>query len=227
MVDHRGNGRSSWPPAEACTPEAMADDLEALRQLLGLPPLDVLGISFGGVVALQYALRHPAGLRRLVLAVTLTSGSFLAEARENAERRGTPEQIAAADALLSGTFRDVEHQKSGLATLAPLYYHRFDEAYETDAGRTIRNVDVMNWFFGSYAPGYDVRDRLGDIRAPTLVLTGRHDWIAPPSQSEPLVDRIPDVRQVLFEEGGHALQREHNQRFLSVVGDFLDESGTS
>src|SRR5512134_2880697 len=54
-VDHRGNGRSGRPPLEECTLEAMADDLEALRRLLGLGPLIVLGVSFGGMVALTYA----------------------------------------------------------------------------------------------------------------------------------------------------------------------------
>ncbi len=223
-MDHRGNGRSSRPPVEECTPEAMADDLEALRQLLGLPPLDVLGLSFGGIVATQFALRHPQGLRRLILAVTLTSASFLDEARRNAELRGTATQIEAAETLLAGAFRDVDHMKAGLTALAPLYYCRFDPSYEAGGSATIRNVELMNWFFGAYAPGLDVRSRLRDIRAPTLVLTGRHDWIAPPSQSEPLVREIPDVRQVLFEDGGHNLQREHAGRFVRLVSEFVSRA---
>src|SRR3954468_21028877 len=105
-VDHRGNGRSSRPPLETCTIDAMADDIEALRQHLGLEKIIPLGVSFGGMVALTYALKYPQSVAGLIAGVTAASHEFRASAMCAARQRGTPEQIAAAEALLAGRFAD-------------------------------------------------------------------------------------------------------------------------
>ena len=85
----------------------------------------------------------------------------------------------------------------------------------------IVHAAMLNRFFGVDAARYDVRDRLSSIRVPALVLTGRHDWICPPSQSAVLVEGLPDVRQVLFERSGHRLHREENAKFTRVVREFV------
>jgi proline iminopeptidase len=223
-VDHRGNGRSGRPPLEECTLEAMADDLEALRRLLGLGPLIVLGVSFGGMVALTYALRHPAGLARLIACVTAASGDFVADARRLARARATPRQMEVVEHMLDGTFRDEAHFREGFAAVASLYEHRPDPARDAAALPSVLNVAMLNWFFATEVKRYDLRPRLGEVRAPTLVLTGRHDWICAPAHSDTLVRGIPGARQVMFEESGHRVIKEENERFVRVVTEFIHET---
>lgn len=121
--------------------------------------------------------------------------------------------------VLNGTLCDEAHLRQAFGVLAPLYQRRFDPA-QAGPDRTVLNVEMLNWFFSVGVKDYDVRDRLGKIAVPVLVLTGRHDWICPPSQSEALVWGLPDVRQVVFEESGHRLMREERRRFLDCVSEF-------
>lgn len=220
-VDHRGNGRSSRPPLPTCTLEQMADDLEALRGVLGLPAWHVLGVSFGGMVALTYALRHPAGLASLIACVTAPSADFVDSARRIARERSTPEQMEAAEHILAGSFRDEAHFREGFALVAPLYEHRRDPALDARAEPSIADVGMLNWFFATGVKGYDVRARLGEIAAPTLVVTGRHDWICAPEHSAALVRGIRNVRQVMFEHSSHRVIKEENEAFVRAVGEFI------
>lgn len=223
-VDHRGNGRSGRPPLEECTLDAMADDLEAVRRVLGLGPLIVLGVSFGGMVGLTYALRHPAGVARLIGCVTAASGDFVDDARRLARERATPQQMEIVEHMLDGTFRDEAHFREGFAAVASLYEHRSDPARDAAALPSVLNVAMLNWFFSTEVKRYDLRTRLGEVRAPTLVLTGRHDWICAPAHSDTLVRGIPGARQVMFEESGHRVIKEENERFVRVVTEFIHES---
>lgn len=70
-------------------------------------------------------------------------------------------------------------------------------------------------------PSYDVRDRLAEITAPTLVLGGRHDWVTPYPESEIIAAGIPGSKLVIFEESGHLPFIEEQDRFMSVVRGFV------
>lgn len=89
------------------------------------------------------------------------------------------------------------------------------------SGLAARSNDMLNWFFARERATYDVRARLAEIAAPTLVLTGRHDKIAPPFASEEILKGIPQAKQEIFEESGHRLMREENAKFLQTVGNFI------
>lgn len=220
-LDHRGNGRSSRPPIEQCTPEAMADDCEALRDMLGLDRVFIFGSSYGGMVALTYATRYPDHMAGLIASVTSPSGAFIDEAWRNARERATPEQMAVVEPMLTGTFESDEQMGAAFRVVRPLYYHRFDPALEATSSWSIANAEMLNWFFSTGVKRYDVREALPRITAPTLILTGRHDWICPPGQSAILLDRIPNARQVMFESSGHQLMKEENDKFLRVLREFI------
>jgi len=80
---------------------------------------------------------------------------------------------------------------------------------------------MLNWFFARERRTYDVRSQLAKIAAPTLVLTGRHDKIAPPFASDEILKGTPQAKQEIFEESGHRLMREENAKFLRTVRDFI------
>ena len=112
-VDHRGNGRSELTGPATYNIDQIVDDLEALRRLLGLGRVQLLGHSFGGMVALTFALRHPGSLEALLLCTTTAGGKILREdAWAVAERLATPEQMAVLATLFDGQLKsDEEHEE--------------------------------------------------------------------------------------------------------------------
>jgi proline iminopeptidase len=220
LVDHRGNGRSSRPPVETRTLARMADDLEALRRTLGLGRIVVFGMSFGGMLALTYAATYPDGVAGLIACATTASNDALERALSGMHDIASAEQREALARLRHGTVESAEDLDRVFAALAPFYEH--DPKRTPQGGfRPIADIDMLNWFFARDRKTYDVRSKLAGIAAPTLVLTGRHDRIAPPAASDEIVKGIPGAEQVIFEESGHRLMREENARFLRAVRSFI------
>src|ERR671927_1770888 len=97
--DHRANGRSGRPPLETITFEQLCSDADALREHLGFEEVAVLGYSFGGCIALEYALRYPERISHLILLDTAPTLDYGEEIEANARRKGaTQEQLEAFDA---------------------------------------------------------------------------------------------------------------------------------
>jgi proline iminopeptidase len=136
------------------------------------------------------------------------------------QQRGTPEQIAAAERLLAGAFAEEAEARAGMAALRPLYEHNPPASAPPD--RSILDLAILNWFFAKGVHAYDLRERLGEISTPTLVMTGRHDWICPPDQSAALMAGLPNARQVIFENSAHRPMREENAAFVAAVSEFIE-----
>jgi proline iminopeptidase len=220
LVDHRGNGRSSRPPVEARTLANMADDLEALRNALGLGRIVVFGMSFGGMLALTYAVTYPDSIAGLIPCATAASNEALERGLCRLHDIASAEQREALARLRHGTVQSAEDLDRVFAALAPFY--EYDPKRTPPGGfRPIADIDMLNWFFAQERKTYDVRSRLVGIVAPTLVLTGRHDKIVPPDASDEIVNAIPGAEQVIFEESGHRLMREENAKFLRTARDFI------
>lgn len=224
--DHRGQGRSARGPRESYTLENNVEDMEALRQHLGLDTIIVMGVSYGGMVALTYAARYPRRVARLVLIVTAAHRGFITRAKEILAERGTPEQQRVAQRLWEGTFESEEQMREYFAVMGPLYSLRHDpSAAEIAARRAIYSPDAINEGFGGFLRNYDVTAQLGAITAPTLVIAGRHDWICPPELSEEIAQRIPGARLRIFEQSSHRVWADEPEAFLSTLRAFL--SGAS
>jgi len=220
LVDHRGNGRSSRPSVETRTLANMVDDLEALRRTLGLGRIVVFGMSFGGMLALTYAATYPDSVAGLIPCATTASNEALERALSGMHDLASAEQREALARLRQGTVRSAEDLERVFAALVPFY--EYDPKRTPPGGfKPIADIDMLNWFFAQERKTYDVRPRLATIAAPTLVLTGRHDRIAPPAASDEIVRGIPGAEQVIFEESGHRLMREENAKFLRAVRSFV------
>lgn len=220
LVDHRGNGRSSRLPVETCTLANMADDLEALRRTLGLGRIVVFGMSFGGMLALTYAIKYPDSVAGLVACATTASNEALERGLSRLHDIASPEQRDALARLRTGTVQSPQDLERVFTALAPFY--EYDPERSPPGGfKPIADIDMLNWFFAHDRHSYDVRSQIGRITAPTLVLTGRHDRIAPPDASDEIVKAIPGAEQVMFENSGHRLMREENAKFLRTVRDFI------
>jgi proline iminopeptidase len=220
-VDHRNTGRSARIPVESCTIEQMADDVEALREYLGLGKVNVIGNSFGGMWALTYALRHQDAINKLILITTSPSYDFYEAAKAEAARKGSPEQIAAVPEIFEGRIDRDEQLGPWWEVMNPLYYYRWDEKYGEGKERSRSNAALMAHMWQNVMPSYDVKPRLGEITVPTLVIGGRHDWVTPYPQSEIIAAGIPGSELVIFEESGHLPFVEEPDRFMQVVRGFL------
>lgn len=220
LVDHRGNGRSSRPPVETRTLVNMAEDLEALRKALGLGRIVVFGMSFGGMLALTYAVTYPDSVAGLIPCATAASNEALERGLSRLHDIASVEQREPLARLRNGRVESAADLERVFAALSPFY--EYDPKRTPPGGfKPIADIDMLNFFFAHDRKTYDVRPRLAGIAAPTLVLTGRHDRIAPPDASGEIVKAIPGAEQVIFEQSGHRLMREENAKFVQTVRDFI------
>ena len=104
-----------------------------------------------------------------------------------------------------------------------IWFHRFDPEVGRDiADRTIYSSELLNWMTEHELDKYDVRPRLHEITAPTLILAGRWDWRTTVEHAEIMQRWIPEAELVVFEGSGHMLYIEEQDKFLAAVRDFME-----
>lgn len=224
--DHRGNGRSDRPDSlEGIDHGTWADDADALRHHLGEEQILLLGHSYGAFLALEYAVRHPDRLRGLILVSATPAVDYVPEALARAEARATPGQMEALMNMLSGPVQDDETFRESWLRVLPVYFQDYDERYGRELDRDARYSAAAYYHaFGHCVPEYDVRPHLSGIAVPTLVLSGRHDWLAPPDLgAQRLLDAIPGARGVVFERSGHFPFVEEPERVITTIREWLAE----
>ncbi len=221
-INARGIGESGpvREPADLGM-HALADDMEAARLALGLPPWVVVGASTGGMVALTYATRHPAGLAGLVLVGTGASHRTFAGSIYDPAHPRAAEMQQAQKALASGTPEG-----------AALYRRTVWNLSVRDPEHTPRPAGMRSEFstkrlaaFVNELPRFDLEAAISQIHVPTLVVVGRYDTQAPPENSRRLADAIPSARLVLCEQSGHFPYVEEPETFRAAIDQFLRESG--
>ena len=222
VFDARGCGRSEAVPPYSHA--QWAADVDALRVWAGAETCVVAGGSYGGFIAMEYALAYPEHVSAVVLRDTSPDSSNLALAYANArEQDRVPIDWEHFDRYWQGRVRDDAELKSLWAELIPLYDHDHDpvrDAASVEAG--IYRHEAHNWCFQHNMGGYDLKPRLPSLRCPVLVTVGRHDWVTPVSMAETIADLVPDAELVVFEESGHSPQVEERDAFLATVRAFLD-----
>jgi 3-oxoadipate enol-lactonase len=213
QVDNRGAGWSDCP--EACSIEAMARDIVCLMDLVGIERSHLVGLGLGGMVAQEIALQRPGRVHGLVLAST--------------SARATLEQRLVLGSLI-GSAKAGEDPRRLSATMLPWLYSGW--FLENDRWReyvTRARAAAYRWTSWEGAErqleamlGYRSADRLGDIRASTLVLSGSEDLLAPPHCSEELAAGIKGARLATL-NAGHFLHVELPRTFNQSVLAFLAE----
>ena len=217
--DHRGNGRSGRPPIETLTLAQLAADADALRTHLGLEQVAVLGHSYGGCLALQYALRYPRRVSHLLLVGTTAAWDYPDEILAALQRRAPGAEVLTA--FLDVVADDAEFARDQKLVAATLGLH------VSDPERVERLFSATVWSAAACARSRElmadcnVAPRLGEIEVPTLVLAGRHDFICPPSQSERLHRGIAGSGMVVFEQSGHYPFVEEAEAFRNAVRGWL------
>lgn len=216
--DLRGHGESD-KPAHGNNFERFTQDLEALLAHLRLDRVSLVCHAVGGYVGMQFALRNPNALHRLVL---VSSGArFIGE---DAERGGFSHEFW--NDYLSGL------KESKIEATAKLVNQMF---FHRDPGEATRQEILsimMQWplysmkEIGRDAQNIDFKDRLQEIKAPTLIVHGAHDRKQRYSGAAHLCDSIPNARLVTFEDSAHLPNLEEVERFNRVVMEFVKEGQT-
>jgi proline iminopeptidase len=224
VFDARGCGRSEGKPPFSHA--QWAADVDGLREWMGVDQIVVAGGSYGGFIAMEYAIAYPERTRAMILRDTSADRSNLERAYENARNQTRIEiNWENFDRYWSGNITDDEDLKARWAEIIPLYDFEYDPVAATarvEAG--IYRHEAHNWCFQHNMPNYDLRSSLPLVRCPTLVTVGRADWVTPVSSAETIASLIPGARLVVFEKSGHSPQFEEYERFQQTMRDFLAQA---
>ncbi len=207
--DHRGIG-SSTPADAPFTIGDLAEDAAGLLDRLGWESAHVLGISMGGMVAQELALRHPARLRTLTLGCTYPGGPGSASAPA-----ATMQKLGAA--MTSGD-RELairagyECNTSEAFREDPANYEAF-RAMALAAPARLPTIMLQMQAIAAF----DVQSRLGQVAAPTLVIHGTEDQMLPASNGELIAERIPGAELQLWEGVGHVFWWEQPERAAAAL----------
>jgi proline iminopeptidase len=226
FYDHRCNGRSEGAGATSMTMENLTADAEALRETLGFEKWAVLGDSFGGNVALEYALRYPQSLSQLILMGTGGDQWWVQQnAPELLAKRGySPSAVQAARRFFNGQLAPSEFMPTMMKFVRAYYYHDSLLAMASDMVRghaPKMRPEALIFGYGQVLNGWTVMERLGEIKAPTLVVAGRDDFLFPPEHQVALAAGIPNARLEIIERAGHNPQIERPAVVIKVIRDFL------
>jgi pimeloyl-ACP methyl ester carboxylesterase len=219
-LDHRGNGRSERGDPARWTLAEWADDVRAFCEELGIERPVVLGQSFGGMVAMAYATRHPDHPGKLILSST-TARTRLDRVYATFERLGGPEAAAAARAYWEAPGKETLPDYARLCL--PLY-SRTPRDPDAD-GRTLWNFDVMFRFGRGEDRSMNLLPDLARVRCPTLVLAGEDDPITPLEDALDIAAAIPAsyVRLARFPSCGHGVFRDDRVAAFAEIRRFLAE----
>lgn len=226
FYDHRCNGRSDGAVVSSMTWENLTADAETLRQTLGFDKWAVLGHSFGGMVALEYALRYPQSLSHLLLMDTCGDIRWVQQnAPEILAKRGySSGAVKTARRFFNGEIAPNEIVPAMLK-FGRAYYHNPSPlllAHEVVlALRIKRRPEALIFGFNQLLKGWTVMDRLSEIKVPTLVLAGRHDFQFPPEHQALLADGISNAQLELIECAGHNAPMERSAEVIQVVKHFM------
>lgn len=220
--DHRGNGRSDRTDAATLTLDQLVADADALRAHLGFERTAVLGHSYGGCLALRYALRFPERTSHLLLVGTTAAWDYPGEiAAALAARAPSPGVV---DAFLSPASDEAAFARGQNLVAACLGLHAYDPDRVERVFASTAWSPVACARSRALMADCDVAGRLGEIAAPTLVLAGRHDFFCPPPQAERLRRGIPRAEAVFFERSGHYPFVEEPEAFRAAVRGWLARS---
>jgi 3-oxoadipate enol-lactonase len=211
--DQRGLGQSAKPDVPYSMAD-YADDAAALMARLGWDAAPVIGVSFGGMVAQELALRHPQRVSRLVLACTSPGGAGGSSFPFHDIEHLTGEARAKFLIPISDTRRTDEWAAAHPEAYAQLVELSARDPFADEPGRAMgahRQLEAR--------AGHDTWERLPQIRCPVMIAAGRYDGIALPETQERMAARIPGAKLQFF-EGGHLFMIQ-DRTAVPAMADFL------
>ncbi len=230
FYDQFGCGNSSRTDESLWNVETFVDEVGAVRDALGLDRTHIFGSSWGGMLAMEYALTKPRGLASLVLSSSPASIPVWAE-ETNRLRAELPDDVRSTldEHEAAGTTGSPEYEAAQLD-----FYRRHVCRLDPWPDGVLRTFAQMEENPGVYLymqgpnefvitgtfKDWDITGRLGEIDVPTLVTSGRHDECTP-RQAEIVNRGIPGSEWVVFEDSSHMQFAEEPELYLETLDEFL------
>jgi proline-specific peptidase len=225
-----GNSHIPFSNPDMWTIELYVEEVDVVRKALGLERIHLLGQSWGGMLAMEYMLTQPQGIVSVTIASSPASMIQWVEEANRLRRelpRDVQETLSRHEA--AGTTSSAEYKQA-----TDVFYHRYlcrVVPYPEGVQRSFNKMDLypevyntMNGPNEFHVVGkikdWDIRQRLGEIKAPTLVTSGRYDE-ATPLIAETVHKGIPGSEWVIFENSGHLAHAEEPERYMQVLDEFL------
>jgi 3-oxoadipate enol-lactonase len=212
--DQRGSGLSEKPHTSYSI-ALLADDTAALMDYVGFSAAHVIGVSMGGTIAQELALRHPAKARSLILGCTTPGG---------------PQAIRIGGGAFAAAYstRPMSAEERGRALAEAAFTKGYIAQHpevipgmiEARRQRPLDPVALEQRMRAVQA--HDAYDRLPQITCPTLVITGKDDALVAWQNSQLIAERIPGAKLVLLEPAGHCFWLEQPQQSREAMVQFLD-----
>jgi proline-specific peptidase len=230
FYDQVGCGNSSRSDMSLWNVETFVEEVGVVRDALGLERTHIFGSSWGGMLAMEYVLTEPSGLVSLVLSSSPASIPLWAEETGRLRRELPANVQQVLDEHEAAGTEDSAEYEAAMMEFYKRHVIRVDPMPDGVA-RTFQkmgeNSDVYNYMQGPNEfvitgtfRDWDITDRLGEIRVPTLFTSGRHDECTP-KQVEIVHRGIPGSEWVVFEDSSHMQFAEEPERYLAVLDDFL------
>lgn len=232
FYDQLGAGNSDHPSNPSMWTVALfLEELGVMRRELGLDRVHILGQSWGGMLAMEYALTQPAGLASLIPADSLASmPKFVAETNRLRSQLPPEVQKTLLKHEAAGTTDDPAYQEAIM-----VFYNRhlcrlnpWPDCLSRTFEKLTRSPEVYYTMNGpsefhviGVIKDWDITNRLGEIHIPTLVIGGRYDE-ATPAITETVHRGIPGSEWVIFENSSHMPHLEETERYIQVLTNFLN-----
>ncbi len=240
FIDERGSGKSEkLDDVKKYTVENMVEDVEAVRQALGLGKISLLGHSYGGVLAQAYALKYQNNLTHLILCSTFPSTKQMNEVFVKIKKDMAPELRDRINKMekegLYGHGLPYEQNRYtneymiaawGEGYFPYIYQRNPDPTYDPTSDGLAWNLYREMWgSHGEYIIDGNLKsveyvDKLHTIKVPTLINCGDHDECAP-WLSEEMHNKIPGSKLVIFPQSGHMTFVDQPDLFIKTIEDFL------
>lgn len=227
LFDQRGTGLSSCPiDSASINIDTFIDDIEAIREAFQIEKMNLLGHSWGGILAMHYGIRHSDHLKSLIICSAAASADSFKEMRENYEADRLPGDREKLNEIASSPeFQNDEPE--AIERFWRVYFKpyfvdqslvsRMDLVFSEN---TIRNSNAVAGYIMQSIGAFDLHDDLQAIRCPTLIIHGESDPM-PCRYAEQIQERIAGSELVIAEDSGHWIFIDATDIFSSSILDFL------
>jgi pimeloyl-ACP methyl ester carboxylesterase len=214
VFDNRGVGQSEKPDVPYSM-SMFADDTAGLLDGLGIDQAHVFGISMGGMIAQEFALRYPQRVKTLILGCTNCGGAQAIPSKD-------PEVLN-----MLGDIESLDVQQAAIVmtkvAVTPWFMQRHMDMllqlnqmsmkHPTPKHGMVRQMQAIQ--------GHDAYERLSQVSMPTLVVTGKEDGLVPPENSVTLAQRIPHADLVMLSNASHMFHMELPEATAEMVKGFI------
>lgn len=221
LLDLRGCGLSDKSDVHYCTLDIHINDINSIIEILNITNPIIHGCSYGAIVALGYGIKYPQKISKLILSSCAVSGQFIERAKTNLLKIGTPAQIEVANKLWNGNFENHAQFSAFYNIMKPLYIYNSDNNQPPTATQIPYNIELINFAFTTFLRKFNFVNELANVKAPTLIFSGKDDWIIDKNEGKIIHRGIKGSTLICMDYCGHFPWKDRRIDFLTHIKKFI------